>query len=118
MVGVYQFDPDLVRARRHPGQIDRVDVTRVRPPPRHVVHVDVQMANSRGRIEGSLPEYRDDVHVLRPPLDPDGASIQEIGKRLVYDELGSRLVRDFGYGVAPRTSFALRAALTSVPVDV
>ena len=31
MVGVHQIDPYLVRARRHPGQVDRIDIARVRP---------------------------------------------------------------------------------------
>jgi predicted SnoaL-like aldol condensation-catalyzing enzyme len=29
VIGVHQFDQDLVRSGRHPGQVDRIDVTRV-----------------------------------------------------------------------------------------
>ena len=37
VVGIHQFDQNLVRPWRHPGEVDRIDVTRVRPPPGQVV---------------------------------------------------------------------------------
>jgi hypothetical protein len=79
MVRVYQFDPYLVRAGRHPGQVDRIDITRVRPQPRQVVHLNVQMADPRRYVESALPEHRYDVHVLHSPLDPDDALSQQVG---------------------------------------
>ena len=93
-IRVYQVDPYLVRARRHPGQVDRVDVARVRPPPRHIIHLYVQMSDSWRCIESALPEHRDDVHVLNPPLDPDDAPVEQVGKRGINKQPGSRLVID------------------------
>ncbi len=46
MVGAHQFDPYLVRARWHPGQVDRIDIARVRPQPRQVVHMYVGLADT------------------------------------------------------------------------
>ena len=43
MVRVDQVDPHLVRAGRYSGQVDCIDTTRVRPQPRQVVEVYVQM---------------------------------------------------------------------------
>ena len=104
---------------RHPGQVDRIDVTRVRPPPRQVVHMYVQMPDPWRCVERALPEHRDDVHVLRPPLDPDDALIQQVGKRGVHDQLGCRLVLDFEVRRGAADLLRARAAaFTSVPVDV
>ena len=36
----------------------------------------VQMPDPWRYVEGALPEHRDDVHVLRPPLDPGDALIR------------------------------------------
>src|SRR3954454_18152098 len=57
VVGVHQFDPYLVWARRHPGQVDRIDIARVRPPPGQVIHMDVQMPRPWRYVEGALAEY-------------------------------------------------------------
>src|SRR5215218_7971072 len=46
VVGIHQLDADLVRARPHSRQIDRVDVTRIRPPPADVIHMYVQMPDA------------------------------------------------------------------------
>src|SRR6185369_902056 len=56
------------------------------------------MPDSWGHVESPLPEHGNDVHVLRSPLDPDDASIQQVGKRRVDDEPGWRLVLDFEVG--------------------
>ena len=79
----------------------------------------VQMPDSWRCVEGALPEHRDDVHVLRPPLDPDDALIQQVGKRGVHDQLGRRLVLDFDVrrGAADLLR-ALSGGLASVRVDV
>jgi putative ABC transport system permease protein len=49
VVGVHQVDLDLVRAGRHAGQVDCIDVTRVRPQPGQVVDLYVQMPDARRR---------------------------------------------------------------------
>jgi hypothetical protein len=43
MVPVDQFDPHSVLAGRQPRNVDRVIVTCVRPPPRKIVHSDMQL---------------------------------------------------------------------------
>jgi hypothetical protein len=107
MVGVHQLDQYLVRAGRHPGYVDRIDVTRVRPQPRQVVHTYVQMPDPWRYVEGALSEHRYDVHVLRPPLDPDDAPIQQVGKGASTISLGAGSFLISIYGVLPRTSHAL-----------
>ena len=58
MVCIDQVDLNLVRTRRHPGQVDRIEIARVRPQPGQVVHLYVQMPNPWRYVEGGLPEYR------------------------------------------------------------
>src|SRR5512145_3474615 len=96
MVGVDQVDLHLVRAGWHAGDVDRVVVTGVRPPPRQVVDADVQMPDPWRYAEGALPEHRYDAYVLRPVLDPDEALGQRLGMRWVDDQYGGRLVLDGG----------------------
>jgi hypothetical protein len=43
VISIHQFDQYLVRPGRHARQVDRIDVARVRPQPRQVVHVYMQM---------------------------------------------------------------------------
>ena len=47
VVGVDQFDPHLVLTDRQPGDVKCIGGAGVRPPPRQVVHGDVQMPNAR-----------------------------------------------------------------------
>jgi len=96
VVRVDQLDPYLVRARRHPGEVDRVDVARIRPPPGQVVYVHVQMPDPWRGIQRALPEYWQDVHVLHSPLDPDDAPVEQVGKRVIHDQLWRRFVLEFG----------------------
>jgi hypothetical protein len=69
--------------------------------------MDVQMPDPWRYVEGALPEYRYDVHILHPPLDPDDALIQQVGKRGVHDQFGAGSFFISRYGEAPRTAFAL-----------
>jgi hypothetical protein len=46
MVGLHQLNQYFVRTGGHPGQVNRVVVARVRPPPTQVVNLDVQMSVS------------------------------------------------------------------------
>ena len=57
MDGIYQVDPDLVRAGRQQGHVDRGS-THVRPQPRQVVYVYVEMANPWRCVEGILAGFR------------------------------------------------------------
>ena len=95
MVGIHQFDQYLVRAGRHPGQVDRIEITRGRLQPRQIVHMYVEMSDPWRYVEGALSEHRYDAHVLHPPLDPDDALIRHVGKRGLHNQLTWRLVLDF-----------------------
>jgi hypothetical protein len=57
MDGAYQFDPDLVWPGWQQGHVDRSS-THVRPQPREVVHVYVQMSNPWRRVEVIPAELR------------------------------------------------------------
>ena len=57
VVGVDQRDLHLVLAGRQPGDVDRVVVTRIRPPPGQVVDGDVQMPDTWRCLEGARPEH-------------------------------------------------------------
>src|SRR6516164_3107277 len=98
MVGVHQLNPDLVRTGGHPGQVNRVVVARVRPPPGQVVNVNVQMSDPWRSVEGAFPEHWYDVHILRPVLNPDYALVQQIWKRRVHDQFGRGLALDWDIG--------------------
>jgi hypothetical protein len=78
MVSVYQFHPYFMRSFRLPGDVDRIDVTGVRPPPATIVDVYVQMPCPRRGSGGSLSKDGNDVYVLHPPLDPDDALRQDL----------------------------------------
>ena len=72
MDGIHQFDPDFVRAGRQQGHVDRGS-THVRPQPRQVVYMYVEMSDPRRCVEGIFAGLRTDVHVLHAPRDPDDA---------------------------------------------
>jgi hypothetical protein len=117
MVGVHQFDQYLVRRTwRKPSHVDRIEITRVSPQPGQVIHTNVQMADSRRDVESSLSEHRYNVDVLHPPLDPNDALISRWLSGASTISLGGGSFLISKYGVAPRTSHALRSE--SVRLDV
>jgi hypothetical protein len=65
MVGVDQLNPYLVLADRQPGDVDRVVVARVRPPPGLIVDGDVHMSNSWGYFGSRNVSVREFAVVLR-----------------------------------------------------
>jgi hypothetical protein len=72
MVRVHQFDEHLVLAGRHSGQVDRIDITRIRPQPRHVVDVYMEMPDTRSTpttctvTEATAPEPASCSHASAP----------------------------------------------------
>ena len=94
MVGVDQVDAHLVLAGRYSGQVDCIDTTRVRPQPRQIVEVYVQMPDPWRYVERACAEHWYNVHVLDPILNPDDALGECRGKRGVYDQFGWRFVLD------------------------
>ena len=71
MVGVDQLDQHFVRAGRQPSYVDRVIVTRIRPPPGQVVDGYVQMPDAWRYVEGARPEHLCDAHIFHSVLDPE-----------------------------------------------
>ena len=57
MVRVDQLNQHLVLAGRHPGYVDCVVVTRVRPQPRKVVYAYVQVPDPGRYVERACPEH-------------------------------------------------------------
>jgi hypothetical protein len=51
MVRVDQLNQHLVLTGRHPGHVDCIEITRVRPQPRQIVDVYVQMPDPRRYVE-------------------------------------------------------------------
>jgi hypothetical protein len=107
MVGVDQVDPNLVRADGESSDVDRVDVAGVRPPPRQVVDMDMQMSGAGRHVQGALSEDRYDADVLDAPLNPDDPFSQSFLKRGVDEELRCRLV--FGFDLRRGSPHLLRA---------
>jgi hypothetical protein len=101
MVRVDQVDTHL--AGRNSGQVDCIDTTRVRPQPRQVVEVDVQMPDPWRYVEGACAEHWYDVHVLNPILNTDDALGECRGKREATISLGGGSFSMARYGVASRT---------------
>ena len=68
MDGAYQFNSDLVWPGWQQGHVDRSSA-HVRPQPREVVNVYVQMSNPWRRVKVILARLRPNVDVLRSPRD-------------------------------------------------
>jgi hypothetical protein len=47
VIRINQVDPHRVLTGREPSDVDRVEVARVRPPPRQVVDLEMEMPNPR-----------------------------------------------------------------------
>jgi hypothetical protein len=92
MVRVDQVDAHLVLARRYSGQVDCIDTTRVRPQPRQVVEVYVQMPDPWRYVERARPEHWYDMHVLHSKSRrcPGSVPRRAEGLRSVWVEVHSR----------------------------
>jgi hypothetical protein len=92
VIGVDQLDLHLVRAGRQPGDVDRVDLTRLGPQPRQVIDVDVQMPDPGRYLKGAHPEHGCDAHILHAVLRPEEALGQPCRNRRINDQLRRRLL--------------------------
>lgn len=86
VVGVDQIDYDFVLAGRQILDVDGAGVARIRPMPRQVVDVDVQVADAGKDVESSRAENRRDACVLRPVLDQSRAVGQRQGNGRIDDQ--------------------------------
>ena len=46
----------------------------------------LQMPGAWRDVEGAFTKHRHDVYVLRSPLDPDDATVEQVGKRRIDDQ--------------------------------
>src|SRR5215204_5617448 len=101
VVGIDQLDLDLVLTRLESGDVDRVEATRVRPPPPDIIDVYVQMPNAWRNVNRALVEDRDNAQVLHSVLDPENALAQCLRVRGVHEQFRQRLVlkRDVRIGL-------------------
>lgn len=74
---------------RQSGDVDRVVVARIRPPPGQIVDGDVQMPDAWRYVEGARPEHLCDAHVLHAILRPEDTQGQPLGSGASTISLGT-----------------------------
>ena len=94
VIGVNQSERHLVRTGGKVGDVNRVGVACIRPPPRQVVDDDVQVPDAGRYLGSTFPEHGNDTQVLHAVLGPVDAQRQSLWNWRVHNQLGCGLVFD------------------------
>lgn len=94
VVGADELDRHLMRPGLQVGDVDRVVIAGIRPPPRQIIDNDVEVPDPGRNVLGARPENVHDAQVLHPVLCPEDTDGEPLGQRRVDEKLRCGLVLD------------------------